>query len=218
MWSLPLLPIRQKRQFFYVLQSKNGIFADISLQYVVMKTENIKIREAVAADASLVGRVVLMALHYDETHPFASIFAELAAREVSQYSYRNALVAEVDGETVGAIIGYDGARLEELRKPLYELMIEKFGSVRPVEDETSAGEFYLDSIAVLPQWRGRGVGGALLSAARDRAFAAGHERVGLIVDFANPRAEALYNSLGFERVNATTFLGHDMWHLQAKKR
>ena len=182
-----------------------------------MKTGNIKIREAVAADAPLVGRVVLMALHYDETHPLASIFAHLAAREVSQYSYRNALVAEVDGETVGAIIGYDGARLEELRKPLYELMIEKFGSVRPVEDETSAGEFYLDSIAVLPQWRGRGVGGALLSAARDRAFAAGHERVGLIVDFANPRAEALYNSLGFERVNATKFLGCDMWHMQAKK-
>lgn len=182
-----------------------------------MKTGNINIREAVAADAPLVGRVVLMALHYDDTHPLASIFAELASREVSQYSYRNALVAEVDGSVVGAIIGYDGARLEELRKPLFELMVEKLGNVPNVEDETSAGEFYLDSLAVLPQYRGCGVGGALLSAARDRAFAAGHKRVGLIVDFENPRAEALYKSLGFERVNATKFLGHDMWHLQAKK-
>ena len=182
-----------------------------------MKIENIKIREAVAADAPLVGKVVLMALHYDDTHPFAPIFAELAAREVSQYSYRNALVAEVDGVAVGAIIGYDGARLYELRKPLLELMRETFGGVRKIEDETSAGEFYLDSLAVLPQYRGCGAGGALLAAARDRAFAAGHKRVGLIVDFENPRAEALYNSLGFERVNATKFLGHDMWHLQAKK-
>ena len=179
-----------------------------------MKAENIKIREAVAADASLVGRVVLMALHYDETHPLAPIFAELAAREVSQYSYRNALVAEVDGSVVGAIIGYDGARLYELRKPLFELMREKLGSVPTVEDETSAGEFYIDSLAVLPQWRGHGVGGALISAARDRAFAAGHKRVGLIVDFENPRAEALYNSLGFERVGSRPFLGHQMWHLQ----
>lgn len=182
-----------------------------------MKAENIKIREAVATDAPLVGRVVLMALHYDDTHPLAPIFAELASREVSQYSYRNALVAEVDGETVGAIIGYDGARLEELRKPLFELMREKFGSVPAVEDETSAGEFYIDSLAVLPQYRGCGAGGALLAAARDRAFAAGHKRVGLIVDFENPRAEALYKSLGFERVNAMKFLGHDMWHMQAKK-
>ncbi|MBQ2126809.1 MAG: GNAT family N-acetyltransferase [Bacteroidaceae bacterium] len=183
----------------------------------MMAMENINIREAVPGDAPIVGKVVLMALHYDEQHPLASIFAELAAREVSQYSYRNALVAEVDGSVVGAIIGYDGARLEELRKPLFELMREKLGSVPTVEDETSAGEFYLDSIAVLPQYRGSGAGGALLAAARDRAFAAGHDRVGLIVDFENPRAEALYKSLGFERMNATTFLGHDMWHMQAKK-
>ena len=182
-----------------------------------MEQIDIKIREAVAADAPLVGRVVLMALHYDDTHPLAPIFTELASREVSQYSYRNALVAEVDGSVVGAIIGYDGARLKELRKPLFELMRETFGDVPAVEDETSAGEFYLDSLAVLPQYRGFGAGGALLAAARDRAFAVGHKRVGLIVDFENPRAEALYNSLGFERVNATTFLGHDMWHLQAKK-
>lgn len=180
-----------------------------------MKIENIKIREAVAADAPLVGKVVLMALHYDDTHPFAPIFAELAARRDTQYSYCNALVAEVDGKIAGAIIGYDGARLEELRKPLFELMREKLGNVPTVEDETSAGEFYLDSLAVLPQFRGCGVGRALLSTARDRAFAAGFERVGLLVDFENPRAEALYRSLGFERVNATTFLGHDMWHLQA---
>ena len=179
---------------------------------------DINIREAAVDDASLVGEVVLMALGYDNTHPMAPIFAELAARELSQYSYRNALVAEVDGVAVGAIIGYDGARLDELRKPLYELMVERFGSVRQVEDETSAGEFYLDSLAVLPQFRGKGVGGALLVAARDRAFVAGYERVGLIVDFANPRAEALYNSLGFERVNVIKFLGHDMWHLQVQKK
>ena len=180
-----------------------------------MKSAEVKIREALIEDAPLVGLVVLMALGYDDTHPMASIFAELATRECSQYSYRNALVAELNGEAVGAIIGYDGARLGELREPLYGLMLEKFGAVREVEDETSAGEFYLDSLAVLPQFRGLGVGGALLVAARDRAFTAGHKKVGLIVDFENPRAEALYNSLGFERVNATKFLGHDMWHLQA---
>ena len=43
---------------------------------------------------------------------------------------------------------------------------------------------------------------------------AGHEHVGLIVDFDNPRAEKLYASLGFVRMEATKFLGHDMWHMQ----
>lgn len=34
-----------------------------------------------------------------------------AMMEISQYSWRNALVAEVDGALAGAVIGYDGARL-----------------------------------------------------------------------------------------------------------
>jgi DNA-3-methyladenine glycosylase I len=155
-----------------------------------------------------------MALHADDSHPLSDIFKELAGRDDSQYSYKNALVAELDGKPAGSIIGYDGARLHELRKPLYELMVAKFGSVRPVEDETSAGEFYVDSIAVLPEYRGRGVGRALLADLCRRVFAKGFDKVGLLVDVTNPKAENLYASLGFRRVNPTTFLGLDMWHMQ----
>ena len=189
---------------------------EISFSYLrVMEKRKIVVRPAVAADAPFIGLVVLMALHYDETHPMYDIFMELAGRDDSQYSYKNALVAELDGKPAGSIIGYDGARLHELRKPLYELMVAKFGSVRPVEDETSAGEFYVDSIAVLPEYRGRGVGRALLADLCRRVFAKGFTKVGLLVDVDNPRAEALYRKLGFGRVNPTTFLGHAMWHMQA---
>lgn len=183
-----------------------------------MESNNIIIREAVAEDAPLVALAVLMALHYDETHPLYPVFRELAARTDAQYSYCNALVAEVDSVPAGAIVGYDGALLHRLREPLLALVKEKQGRELEIEDETSAGEFYLDSLAVLPEYRGLGVGRMLLSAASEKAFSAGFERVGLIVDFENPRAEELYSSLGFERVNATTFLGHDMWHMQKIKK
>lgn len=182
-----------------------------------MNKNGIVIREAVVEDARFVALVVCMALHYDETHPLYEIFVELSARDDAQYSYCNALIAEVDGEAVGAIIGYDGARLHELRRPLHTLICEKFGRAMDIEDETEAGEFYLDSLAVLPQYRSRGVGALLLTAMSNKAFDEGYERVGLLVDFENPRAEALYNSLGFLRVNTTTFLGHKMWHLQKIK-
>lgn len=182
-----------------------------------MKENRITIRKATLSDAPLIARIVLMALHYDESHPFYDVFKELAARTDAQYSYCNALVAEVDGEAAGAIVGYDGARLYELREPLLAIVREREGRELEIEDETSAGEFYLDSLAVLPDFRGCGVGGMLLAAASERAFADGFERVGLIVDFDNPRAEALYSSLGFERVNPTTFLGHNMWHMQKKR-
>lgn len=180
----------------------------------------ISIREASAVDAALIGKIVTMALGDDLSLcfgnvPAVDVFGELAAREGTQYSFRNTLVAEVDGEAAGAIVGYDGACLHELRIPTLEKIGEATGTSTVIEDETSAGEYYLDSLAVLPEFRGCGVGRALLVAARDKAFGNGYRKVGLLVDFCNPRAEKLYASLGFRRVDETTFLGHRMWHLQA---
>lgn len=180
----------------------------------LMENNRITIREALPEDAALLGRVVLMALHTDDSHPLSGIFKELAARDDSQYSYKNAIVAEFDGKPAGAIIGYDGARLHELRRPLFELMEKRTGRTVEIEDETSAGEFYADSLAVLPEYRGRGVGRALLADVCRRAFENGFCKVGLLVDVTNPKAEAMYASLGFRRVNPTTFLGLDMWHMQ----
>ena len=169
----------------------------------------------------MIASAVVMAIGGDESvrrycgDDYMTVLEELARMETSQYSWRNALVAEVDGALAGAVIGYDGARLQELRSHTFDVIRMHIGTEVPyVGDETGPGEFYLDSIAVLPAFRGCGVGGRLLAAMRDRALAEGHERVGLLVDFGNPDAERLYLSLGFRRMEERQFLGHDMWHLQ----
>lgn len=177
----------------------------------------ITIRKAAIGDAELIATVVCMAVGYGREHPIYPVFRELAQREVAQYSYRNTLVAEVDGVAAGALVGYDGAQLKELREPIFGLLERHLDSPPKIEDETEAGEFYLDSLGVLPRFRGLGVGRRLLTTMRDKAFAAGHERVGLLVDFDNPRAEQLYTSLGWRRVGEKRFLGHPMWHLQTTK-
>ena len=87
-----------------------------------------------------------------------------------------------------------------------------------MEDETHPGEYYLDSLGVLPEYRRLGIGGRLLTALRDKAFAEGHERAGLLVDVENPGAEHLYHTLGFERVETRSLFGHRQWHLQALNR
>lgn len=179
-----------------------------------MDTKKIVVRPAGREDAALIAEVVCMAVGYDTAHPIYPVFLTLAASDKAQYNYRNTLVAEVDGTAAGAIVGYDGARLEELREPIFPLLERYLGSVPEIEDETAAGEFYLDSLGVLPQFRGMGVGAMLLNAMSNKAFAEGHSRVGLIVDVDNPRAERLYTELGFVRVGQKRFLGHDMWHLQ----
>ena len=179
-----------------------------------MESQRIIVREARMEDAPLIAEVVCMAVGYNTEHPIYPVFLALAAHEQSQYSYRNTLIGEVDDVAAGAIVSYDGAMLEELRKPIYPLLEEHLGSIPHIEDETETGEYYLDSLAILPQYQGMGVGRALLDAATERAFAMGHQRVGLIVDFDNHDAERLYASLGFKRVGTKRFLGHQMWHLQ----
>lgn len=177
-------------------------------------TPKITIRAARREDAALIAEVVCMAVGYDTTHPIYPVFHTLAACDHTQYSYRNTLVAEVDGMVAGALVGYDGADLEALREPIFPLLLKHLGEIPHIEDETEVGEFYLDSLGVLPRFRGLGVGSALLNAMCDRAYVAGHERVGLIVDIDNPKAEKLYTELGFMRIGRKRFIGHDMWHLQ----
>lgn len=188
-----------------------------------MQHPTINIRPAQKSDAPIIAQVVAIAIGDENTlknycgENYISLFTKIAEDEHSQYSFLNTLIAEIDGTAVGAVIGYDGAKLHELRNTTYSIIHSHLRRTPSIPDETESGEFYLDSLAVLPEHRGIGIGRKLVNALCDRAFSAGHKRVGLIVDYNNPNAETLYTSLGFSRVGTKTFLGHKMWHLQAIK-
>lgn len=185
-----------------------------------MESISIIVRAAVREDAAIIAEAVAMAIG-DETalrnycgEEYIAVLTEIARREATQYSWQYALVAEVDGTAAGAIVGYDGAELYTLREGTFATLRDCIGRTPTIVDETTAGEYYLDSVGVLPQFRGLGVGRALVSAFCDKVFAMGHNRVGLIVDYENPDAEKLYTSLGFRRVGTRPFFNHQMWHLQ----
>ena len=59
--------------------------------------------------------------------------------------------------------------------------------------ETEAGELYLDSVGVLPEYRGRGIESLLFEAQCQRAASLGHEIAGLIVDKDKPKSEKVIN-------------------------
>lgn len=178
----------------------------------------LNIRKATVNDAHLIAKVVAMAIgeegskHYcGDNHQ--SVFEEIARLENSQYSYRNAIVAEVNGIPAGAAVAYDGADLYALRDVTLKHIFNRTGMMHNIEDETDATEVYLDSIAVLPEYRGLGIGKRLLLALKEIAFKEYGKNLGLLVGFENPDAERLYKSVGFERMNVKDFLGHKMWHL-----
>lgn len=185
-----------------------------------MEVLKITTRSASIEDAPVIARAVAMAIgdevalrHYCG-EDYLSVLTDIARSASTQYSWQNAIIAECEGRAAGAVVGYDGARLEELRAGTLAIIRERTGRVPAIADETEAGEYYLDSVAVVPEFRGCGVGVALISALCEKAFVEGAKRVGLIVDTANPNAEKLYISQGFECVGERVFFGHQMHHLQ----
>ena len=145
---------------------------------------------------------------------FWGIMTMLVEREDSQYSYRNTLVA-MDGDLlVGIAVSYDGGRLHELRQAFVEAAKACIGMDHSgMDDETQAGELYLDSLAVLPDYRRQGIARRLLKATKEKADRMGLPCVGLLVDKGNPAGEALYASVGFRYANDSSWGGHPMKHL-----
>ncbi len=145
---------------------------------------------------------------------FHHAMTRLVALDDSQYSWRNTLVAlDEHGDVVGICVAYDGGRLHELRRRFIEEMKESFQQdFSDMADETSTGEYYLDSLAVAEDHRGQGIATRLLKAAVERAHSMGL-RAGLLVDQGNPKAEALYRRVGFRRAEETSWGGHPMYHM-----
>lgn len=184
----------------------------------------IEIREARKEQAAEIAALIMMAMTDDcclyfcgpgyGLDDFRRMMERLVAREDSQYSYRNTLVAMDGDQVVGISVSYDGGRLHDLRRAFIEAAKQQIGRDHSaIDDETQAGELYLDSLAVLPAYRRQGIASRLLLATKQRADQMGLPCVGLLVDADNPVGEALYASVGFRFVNASQWGGHPMKHL-----
>jgi ribosomal protein S18 acetylase RimI-like enzyme len=123
--------------------------------------------------------------------------AQRAARDEGAFSYRNARIAEVDGRTAGMVLAY------RLPDP-YELdrLDELPEIVRPLVllESRAPASWYINAIACYPQFRGMGVGSALMTDSAQQARGEGAGRLSLIVASANQGAYALYCRLGYEEI------------------
>ncbi len=91
------------------------------------------------------------------------------------------------------------------------LLLQLLGTGRP---EPHAA--LVEAVAVLPEWRGRGVGRQMMTEALTRARQAGRRRVGLYVVEGNEPALRLYRSLGF-RVQHGQALWWQRWLFGARR-
>ena len=185
---------------------------------------NISIREARPEEAGRIADLIIMAmteeccLHFcgpdHDIDDFRRVMISLVARTDTQYSYLNTLVAAIEDNIVGICVSYDGALLHQLRQPFIDAALYEWGiDHSSIPDETQAGELYIDSLAVDPAYRGRGIARLLLEASVEKSKRMNLPSTGLLVDVGNPRAEALYNKVGFRYAGTNSWGGHGMKHL-----
>lgn len=138
-------------------------------------------------------------------------------RNANRFSYEFASVAETGIAVVGLLLGY-GART--MRRANFHMGLQApfvYGVRRAVRLAMGSGsllfeipkprsdEFYIHNLAVLPAWRGRGIGTSLLAAAENQARRAGSIKCSLDVGTDNADAREFYERQGYDVV-ATYYL------------
>lgn len=166
----------------------------------------VQLRDATLDDTPFIVRVVLAGIDMldmdavlpDEQRSIFEHLIEICRMDDTLYSYCNTRIAEVDGNRVGALVAYDGGRYAALRAKTFGLVQQTSGmDLSRNAMETGPGEFYLDSMAILSDYRGIGIGKMLMRDRMDYALRNGFHKVTLLVDKDKPRLQQYYESEGF---------------------
>lgn len=178
------------------------------------------IREARASDAAHLVRFINMAaddlpLHFwrktvgPDGDPWA-LGAGRAARETGSFSYRNAWLAEVDGAVAACLLGYAAETqpgpIDPDTPPLFVPLLEL--------EALAPGAWYLNVLATYDEYRGKGLGSALLAHAETVAAAAGHAEISLIAEDTHQDALRLYTAKGYREIARRPVVKED-WAVDA---
>ncbi|MCB1354103.1 MAG: GNAT family N-acetyltransferase [Rhodobacteraceae bacterium] len=118
-----------------------------------------------------------------------AVGARRAASEDCNFSWRNATIAEIGGETAALLITY---RIGDVPLPIDDLP----AIIQPLQEleNLALRSLYVNVVAVYPRFRRRGVARKLMQHALDLG---GDRELSLIVADGNTAAIALYETAGF---------------------
>ncbi len=182
------------------------------------------IRKAKPEEYSSIAPLLLLAME-DIAYQFVGersknkailFLGNLVQQKGNQYSYENCWVVEIEGKIIGVACVYDGGLLEELRAPVAKEIKLLFNKSFNPENETQAGEFYVDCVGIDAEHQGKGLGTHIFRFLIDEYVCQRNQTLGLLVDEENPGAKKLYLKLGFKIVGKKTLVGKSLEHLQIK--
>ncbi|MFD3514702.1 GNAT family N-acetyltransferase [Streptomyces sp. NPDC058657] len=152
-----------------------------------MDESGYSLRKATADDAGFLADMLVVAVNWDPAREAVERERVLRDRQTARYvegwprpGDRGVVALEAGGQPIGAA----WLRLFSCHDPGYGFVAQDVPEL---------------SVGVLPSWRGKGVGRALLTAAARQAAERGVARICLSVERAN-RARGLYTAAGFTTV------------------
>lgn len=186
-------------RFFVILQR----FYMTIMKKTIRDMEHVEIVSARPEDADFIAWIVAQGMHMDDVPSFLK---SVGARDDTLYSWRHTRLLCCEGRMAGGLISYDGATHEAGRRNTWVMPDGKLLNSGDVP-ETCAGEYYLDSLAISPEFRGRGLWRLLFDDAVKTAREKGFHRVTLICDEDYPRLSQLYASYGFMPEDTFLYFG-----------
>jgi ribosomal protein S18 acetylase RimI-like enzyme len=143
------------------------------------------------------------------------IGAKRYAREESNFSYKNCVMAEHDREVMGMMLTFPIPVHDS-----YENATPTPPSTAPSSEPNvlapysleAPGTWYICALALLPEFRGQGIGTQFVFLARQQAQTRGYEELSLLCFEQNERALKFYKRNGFKEIDRAAVVPHELIH------
>ena len=186
----------------------------------------VSIRDAREDDAEFLAQVILAAAHLSDmgadtakstattTAASAGDLTAICRHTDTLYSWRNARIACACGKRAGAMVSYPGDIYIAARSITFPLLPGLTqAQIDATDIETLPGEWYLDSLAVLPEFRRAGIGKMLVMDAIERGRNAGYAQFTLLAEKSSTHLVEYYTRLGFAIESSKLYLGNAYWRM-----
>jgi len=182
------------------------------LQFARNSEKILNIRKALPNDARYFADLVLESAPSFFQMLYGSkvnaILKSLFVKPGNLFSFQHVYFAEIDAKIVGMILGYDWISKKQedwttgflLLKYMKINFIKKLPSLLKAMNTTGwvcEEEYYISNIAVFPEYRGTGIGTALITKIEQYAMRKGLKKIALDVEVENSDGVRLYQRLGY---------------------
>ncbi|MBA9088170.1 ribosomal protein S18 acetylase RimI-like enzyme [Fontibacillus solani] len=173
-------------------------------------------RQATKSDASAVitllfsaiGNIANTLAGTDDDQQAHHVLEHFFQQKGNRISYENVMVKEENEKVIAFMLTYHGSDAASLDQPFIDRLAANGVMAPVIQREAKDDEFYLDSIAVDPDYQGHGIGTEMLQLFERQASERGYDKIMLLVDQDNPAARKLYLRQGYSEDGSITVSGH----------